>query len=262
MHILNETEEISMNNDTAHAILDSAIENGIIYNVDFVAAKDGLNHTFEIAARAVQNVFLSNRDTPTEESDSEIYYGVSSGLLNFPSKKFSKLLADSPTSVVVDAANALVAEWSPVAVKLKAAKVLITKTRKPSDKPRTTPERTIENTGTCGICGKNVKLDSMGNIVSHGFTIRYGFQEGNCYGVGFKPIEVSGESRECYLEMLKRELVSNETALENVETLYAEKDLRMMRMKLESVVRWLTADIEMFAKLVANWESKPLPIVK
>ena len=253
-----------MTTEQAINILDAAITNGIIYNVDFVAAKERLNRNFELASRDVQQVHLSNRGTDAEESNTAIYYDVSSGLHNFPSKKFVKLLANATASPVLDAANGLVAEWSPVAAKLKAVKPLIIKGRKPSDKPRTTPARTIENTGTCAVCGQNVKLDKGGNIVSHGYRVVYHSHPGNCFGVGYKPIEVSNEGLVAYVEMLENTLTAEKAKLADIPaeiTGYSPeaRKIRAARHNAEQMIRWLTVDIDNRKNDITKWEARPLP---
>jgi len=61
------------------------------------------------------------------------------------------------------------------------------------------PQRTLENTGTCPCCFKNQKLKG-GGMVLHGYRapgLGAGFQ-GNCFGVGYPPFEVSAEGTKAY----------------------------------------------------------------
>jgi len=135
---------------------------------------------------------------------------------------------------------------------VKAAKGRIVKGRKPSTTPRTTPERTIENTGTCGCCGKNVKMDSNGRLVAHGYTIKYGFQSGNCFGVGYEPVEVSDLAIINYSEVLsdyRDDLVARA----------AKTEEDMKRWGIESSIRQVEGDIKYFDKALAAWAPRPLP---
>lgn len=68
-------------------------------------------------------------------------------------------------------------------------------------------ERTRENTGTCGVCGCEHKLDAAGRLVNHGFTRPgHGYIVGNCFGVGYEPFELSSKAVDDYIEVLTKTL--------------------------------------------------------
>jgi hypothetical protein len=73
---------------------------------------------------------------------------------------------------------------------------------------RPTTFRELEGTGTCPCCFQNVKLNTNGRIMRHGWSVSgrrqrgaYGltWHSGPCIGFGFKPFEVSPEGTEALL---------------------------------------------------------------
>lgn len=161
----------------------------------------------------------------------------------------------------VDAAIAFCERWQPLAAKLDAAKKTAIKGRKPSGKPRVTPERTYENTGTCACCRRNVKME-RGKIVMHGFTIRPGFRAGRCVGVGHDPIEVSDEGLRALLRFYTNQLQQAKDAAHAVRAsgkdLHDAKAAANLR-NLDADARWFAARIPEVETLIKAWTPKPLP---
>ena len=249
--------------------LTAAAESGAeVYNVDFTDWKDAANRAFEMASRAVQQIHLDG--DRENKSDTTLYYEMPYGLHNFPSKKFQGLVAKADDTPVRAAALALIAEWKPVADAIKTVKANVIKGRKPSTTPRMTPERTIENTGTCAICGKNVKLKD-GKVVNHGYTVRYGFFEGGCFGVGYEPIETSPAALHDYMSALvgHKDRIIGLNNDESIAFIIAKMDEKTrakrasqpdaIKAGFERDLRMLTADIEMFGKMINEWTARPLP---
>lgn len=228
-----------------------------LYNVDFVELKGWLNRRLDEAHEAAQKAYLKVVHTPGHERSEELqnqYYGtIYPHTLAGWTKKLPK--AASPAfAAALEAFRAVPAEFSPVCEKFLKAKLLVIKSRKPSDRPRVTPERTIDNTGTCSCCGQNVKLDG-GRIVAHGYTIRYGYQSGSCAGVGFAPIEVSADGAKAYLRGLEAFQSRQQAAL--VEATRAGEKKRIW--SIEADLRSLKIDIHHFTRVVADWAPKALP---
>ena len=95
--------------------------------------------------------------------------------------------------------------WAPyiaVAEMLVAVKPFIVKGRKPAENPSENA-RTIDHTGTCGCCNRNIKMNAGSQMWDHGYEIEgrgrgmhggYGYKVGgSCFGVGYEPIEVSSK---------------------------------------------------------------------
>jgi hypothetical protein len=168
---------------------------GMIWNQEHETLKYNIAAAFE----AERNEFKSGdymeivRNSEDRESaENQLYWAypfearhAGAGL-----KKIAKL---DTTNKYVAAFIVLMNRWKALADAQAELKPLIVKGRKPSTEPSKTPPRTLDHTGTCAICGRNVKLSEGGKIVAHGYTIRYGWQQGNCFGVGYDPIEVSPE---------------------------------------------------------------------
>lgn len=173
--------------------IETALASDILYNVDFVELKTRLNRLIETDHEAAQKVYLAVRRGHHENDNLiDAYYGSPAA---HTLKAFAKKLpasTEADTQRALDMWRAIPATYGRAAELLAAAKGRVIKARKPSGKVSATPARTLENTGTCSCCGMNVKLKG-GRIVSHGYTLRWGFQSGVCFGTGYLPIEVSPE---------------------------------------------------------------------
>jgi hypothetical protein len=261
-------------------MIDSAIEAGMIYNVDYKDVKDAANRKLQEGYKvAVVTPYLEGLHQRGEEISPEmceaLYYNgyPQAHTLNARDKGITKLEKTEPNHWMVKAAREYLELVRPVIEKLVIIKGTVIKGRKPSTTPRLTPERTIENTGTCSVCGRNVKLSTEGRIVDHGYTIRYGFQSGNCFGVGFAPIEISDGGAVAYLDALESHKASQEKALpkaveaaealaltqKSFEDNREQRAVRNAPRSIETAIRHLGLDIEMFTKIVAEWDAKPLP---
>lgn len=208
---------------TAIDALFAAHANGTIYNVDFKDWKDSANRAYERAhGELVREPFFNGgKYEQRTERERDIEDAISYGLHQFPSKKLMKLiegrLSETP---MISAVIELITIWKPVSDTAKALKPMVVMGRKPSTDPRKTPERTLDNTGTCSdpMCSRNVKLRKDSKITDHGYTIRWGFQSGNCFGVDYDPIEVSTEGLVAVKESCER---GRDNLLKNIATLEA-----------------------------------------
>lgn len=262
-------------------IIEASLEAGVIYNTEFQTVKSDVNRTLErMWSERVDQVYLGvdydSRDA--EFGEARALYGMDCcpSIHTFENRvrKVAKIAAKCDHALVADAA-ALLEEVRPVVEKMVALKEMIVKGRRPSANPRKTPERTLDNTGTCAICGKNVKLKD-GKIVAHGYTVRYGFFQGGCFGIGYAPIETSAEGAEAYLAALighKDRIIANNTddAIAATVERMSDKErrgrsdetmTRIVRASNDSTIRMLTSDIETFGRIINTWEAKPLPGTK
>lgn len=240
-------------------IIKTALDSGSIYNVDYQDVKSSASSAFDHSRDVIRSAFFhagayKNRTPQETEIDNSIGYNLTA----FPSKKLVKLLSNAERTEFVAAVEVLVAEWKPVSDNLKALKPMVVKGRKPSETPRMTPERTLENTGTCSVCGRNVKLRD-GKIVDHGFALRFGFRNGMCPGVGFDPIEVSPEGLHAYQDLLVRTKQCHEGTLAAVDSITDVRKRVTVRMNAEQMVRWLEKDIEDVTYRIIDWKASPLP---
>ncbi len=82
--------------------------------------------------------------------------------------------------------------WTPARDILAQAKAVAVKGRRNLDPSelKTLP-RTVDGTGTCGCCERNVKLDDRDRMVDHGFQVVANERSGKCPGVGLGPVEIT-----------------------------------------------------------------------
>lgn len=242
---LTSTTEIDMNID---AILDAAV----IYSADYAAVKAALNKALEQAKARASDVYLAIpfEDRCTDELSGQYYGTIYPHTLPGWLKKLPKTV--SPTHARALEAYRSIGYYAPICAKFVAAKARVVKARKPSTTPRKTPARTLDNTGTCACCGTNVKL-ARGVIVAHGYTIRWGFQSGSCFGVGYRPIEVSDEGLRAALSGYERTLGFARLSLEyNALT-------RRERRELESRVNGAANAVKHYEAKIKEWAPRALP---
>ena len=224
-----------------------------LYNVDFRDAKDALTRLFRKEHEAqVREPFMWNgRYESLPEEVHALDWDHDWSLHRVPGlqKKVRACEADDPclTAMVL-----FLNDWEDAAATLAAAKKDVIKGRKPSTTPRKTKERTLENTGTCPCCGKNVKMLG-GRMVDHGFTLYHGFRNGNCFGVNRDPWELSPQGKIDFIAALRAH--RDHVAAQPV------KDDRERRGR-DQMVRWINQDIDYHQNLVSKWEAQPLPGTK
>lgn len=251
------------------------IEAGLIYNVDWKDLKESINRQLEKGFKAVTSVpYLAlpqvegdgsfNRGVHWDIVDA-LYYGQGPQIHANMQNKIAKLEKKHADHWMVKAAREYADAVLPIIEDANKIKATITKTRKPRETESMTPERTIENTGTCAVCGRNVKRDKGGRIVAHGYTLRWGFQQGNCAGVGYQPIEISSEGAVNYLGRLRDALIQAETDVERLQQTPSAERTKAERGELvraEATVRYAPRDITRFEKIIAEWEATDLPDAK
>ncbi len=235
-----------------------------LYNVDFVAAKDALNRHFEeeYEEQVRKPFFWSGRYENLPQEVNELDWADWS-LHRVPGlqKKVRACKADDPclTAMIL-----FLNDWDAAAATLAASKKDAIKGRKPSTTPRKSKIRTIENTGTCPCCGRNIKLRYDGKMVDHGFRLQYGFRNGMCPGVGELPWEVSPEGK---AKMVKAFLHHLTKLREDVEFLQCEPDADPRQVqrdlaRVESEIRYFTRSVELATKEIEAWTKQPLPGTK
>lgn len=231
--------------------IETALAAEVIYNVDFVELKSQLNRLIDKADRAAHDAYLAAaRGNRERDVLMDAYYGSP---MAHTLKSFAKKLPATAPAELMPALTLwrqMVVDFTPAAEALQAAKGRVLKARKPSATPRKTPERTIENTGTCPCCGQNVKLNA-GRLVAHGYTIRWGFQSGNCFAVGLRPIEVSPEGLTAAIAAYERQL--------GVARLELEYGNRRQRAHADGNIRGIEGALKAYRRALADWAPRALP---
>lgn len=270
--------------------LAAAEEAGLIYNVDWNDTKDSFNRWIDDTKRAwaEANIETIRRDGGKYN---DFYYGTpyANQLPNFVKKIEAKLtkLGYTNDAVLKDLLERLTPMVVP-AQTLIALKAKIKMGRKPSDDPTKTPERTLDHTGTCGVCKRNHKRHLVtgqymeGSLVQHGYNVKWHQFVGGCFGVGYQPVEVDPKVLFDYRDMLQRVLTSNEEALADLPSIkefkhpnaYQSHDTRKVTQedgylfktayeRAENEITWritsLKNEIERLTQEITDWKPRTLP---
>lgn len=145
-------------------------------------------------------------------------------------------------------------------------------------------ERTLENTGSCPCCFRNIKLDhhdeggvDVPTMVLHGYQRPgNGSVEGECLGRRRKPFEVSAEGTILLLGITESQraraaaYLASLRAGEETQILQGQKMLTPTSAewgqavlsaiaRVENEVRGLTSEIALLSWLIDTWKACPLP---
>lgn len=250
--------------DDLKSALENAIDAGEIYNVDFNEWKYQANiWGLNVDMTNLQDKYLDIPYEDRDASDSDIYYGVSGAtILTFPTKKLISLIEESDSELANGVREAII-KWAPICEMFKTLKPMIIKGRKPSG---STPARTLENTGTCACCGKNIKMNDEGKLVDHGYTTDRGYRNGQCIGTHKRPIEVSDEGLLAMATALIHTISHEQIGLVN-QTSKLRKSSNMDDVAttntaihhITTTIRWATEDYNGTIKRIGEWKPLPLP---
>ena len=237
-----------------------------LYNTEYKDAKYWLDRAIDEAWKEqVQKPYLWGKGGDNAESDLDMYLGSVSYLRDVLSR-LKKLGKCKPTTNLskyssrkfqdVDpecvAAILKVLEGAyPVALMVQELKSQGVKGRKPSKPSKAKLEALAKEAAkrTCPCCFRAMALDNHGKVVRHGWQEaggrrvgQYGnaWHVGECFGVGYKPFEVSCDGTKGYLDWLQAVLKDEEEALERLnarpsEMHYEKRVRRNMRWESEIV---------------------------
>lgn len=264
----NMTDIFNTKRDQAALVtLSASLEAGIIHNADYNDLKYSINRALE----AAWNTFVTQPYLAVDYDKRQTIYGpvvvdnlyCGSGpqIHNLKSvlKRIAKVEKADPECDLLPKAIELCDAIEPIINDMNTLKGMVVKGRKPSTEPRKTPERTLENTGTCGICGHNVKMNN-GKLVAHGFTLTWGSRNGNCFGVGYEPHEVSKKAVVAFLQDLTVELARIERAQLTLDNnVLSEAKINEARRTLDYQKRNIDGYIKHFEKSAREWVAKLLP---
>jgi hypothetical protein len=143
--------------------------------------------------------------------------------------------------------------------------------------------RSRENTGTCGVCWGNFKLDA-GRMVLHGYQRPgWGHVLGQCSAVRMQPLETSPATAEYWLEKhLRPQLRGEERTLDRIDhdevsEILIGRDpkksndwvkrgepmfvmhLRHMRDNCARTIENLKVDIKLYETILKAWKIRPMP---
>jgi hypothetical protein len=152
-------------------------------------------------------------------------------------------------------------------------------------------ETTTRHIGTCGACGRSIKVRN-GTLVHHGYERPgYGYIEGDCFGVHYEPHEVSPKCAQDFLTVLSRNCESTKYSIDNLpnrtqmmvnrgtarnpqfETYHKdstntlevhrfEKALEALKRELEVRLRQIQLEIKRVEDTLVGWAPKDLVTVE
>jgi hypothetical protein len=229
-------------------------EGEIVYNSDFNKLKERTGKAVRKAQRIVKDIYLGldrdgeERNSPVVEDN--LYYGnFYFHQLGSFRKKIDKVVKGFGECETTKVAELVYEDLLPMCELILDLKKRAVKTRKPSSKVNPNA-RTLENTGTCGCCGKNVKMED-GKLVDHGFEIHgWGHRVGSCFGVGYEPVEISPKAMVEYLAYLEATL--ERLRDEEPQSIVQEQRIEGQIWGTEGHVNYLKPRIE-------NWKASELP---
>jgi hypothetical protein len=160
---------------------------------------------------------------------------------------FKELSAEEKNAIL-----AVANKWQEIALLFEQVLPLIVAGRKPGERKK--PARTLKNTGTCAICGQNVKLDIAGKIVNHGYIVAEREFKGYCEGWGRKPWEISPQGA---IDYITNYLTPTKLRLEKESKIFVWS-VEVHR-RIASDLGETLNQISYFEKRVATWEKKELP---
>lgn len=270
--------------------LEQALAAGIIYNTEYKDAYSYLSRASEDAFDLATAPFRGG-DTKWEQNDPRWYtvYHPSFANAGGAVKKLLKFKGKEPR---VDALLPVLEEAAQLVELTKKVKPLIKKGRKPNPN-YIPPDET--NTGMCAICQHRQKLTKVQAMVDHGFRISdglhyFGSRVGHCFGVNYKPYELSCEANKKFVIYLQAELKRTEEHLAELKsgeiaelhvvleerrafntiktpkTLHRDvpeeknafdRELERRVYSAEQQISYLKSDIKGQEKLIREWVSRP-----
>jgi hypothetical protein len=197
INIVIDDERINQKFIDAQNTMNEALNNKIIYNVEFNDLKAKFAKVIGYVFSKLTNKYYQDVD---EDTQMLILYSRPESISTV--KSFRNKLK-RPNHVPKEYAD-MVNVFYPITVNMDELKKFVVKGRRPSGKIA------IENPNkiimTCPCCGRKIAVGTNDRMVNHGFQRPgYGWLVGNCIGVNHKPLEVSDEGLRYMVELLTNE---------------------------------------------------------
>ena len=264
-----------------------ALENKFIRNVDYQTLKQRISNALDSERDAVPDRI--GRPGPDDGDWREGFYEVVylipyqlSHIRTIPKRlpqvvaRLGEAAKHPKIAVAVDAVSRMYERWEPILAAMETLKPFIIKGRTPREVPA--DARTLDNTGTCSCCNRNIKLKDL-KIVDHGYQLMEG-RVGQCPGVGHYALEVSSEGVEHLQDIFKKRLEKRNKYLNLLEADKVEEIPYQLGRKLEMVgrddsrfasvrneklrltqqeIQMLEREINRLGEVVDNWKPRLLP---
>jgi hypothetical protein len=156
-----------------------------VFKVDVDEVKRPLSVVYGNERDVLMSLWIAEyRDGTDDEAQSALYHDLPFELRHLYGKKYQKLIADTPEGKMRAAIVEMAERMRP---RFDAVQELIArqqKGRKPSAPKKVIDTRT-QLRAVCPCCFRQHAVRGpSGVLVNHGYTLGYGFQNGNCTGAG------------------------------------------------------------------------------
>jgi hypothetical protein len=278
------------------AVLEQGLADKKIWNVQLNDAKYRISHGIDEAAEFYANPFYEQRRNERDNWDSnDPRFDISMFMNTTSAPKLLRNLEkkngyNNPTILTY---MEFLREVVQIGTLIKALKPYVVKGRRPVEKTEEQLRDETFNTGMCAICARRQKLEMSLGMVMHGYQMsdynHAGYRIGKCFGVGYKPYELSNEANVTFAPVLanhRRDIINaiktyksgkitevevkrdkweggkrveyivTFTKAENPREFQSEIDTRIAR--LESEQRMVESDIKTNKAKIDNWTAQPL----
>lgn len=156
----------------------------VVYKTEVDLLKHHFTRTFERDWENVKDTkHLKVPQSNQSSSDTALYFAAPYEVRHWYGKKFDKTLQDTPDSEFKDATVSHRNRWRPLYQALQDLIARQVKGRKPVERTKKVIGTRKQLRAVCPCCFKDHAVQG-GRLVAHGYTLDYGFQNGNCRGVG------------------------------------------------------------------------------
>lgn len=280
------------------AILEKGLADKKIWNVQLTDAKFRISNDIDKAAEFYANPFYEQRRNERDSWDSnDPRFDISMFMNTGSAPKLLRNLEkkngyNNPTILEY---MEFLREVVAIGTLIKALKPYVVKGRRPVEKTEEQLRDETFNTGMCAICARRQKLEMSLKMVMHGYQMsdynHAGYRIGKCFGVGYKPYELSNEANVAFAPVLENHRAGIASAIKTLKVgaitevdvkkdkwdgsvgkrveytvtytkaanpveFAHEIELRIAR--LESELRMVKDDIKTNKAKIDNWSAQPL----
>jgi hypothetical protein len=167
--------------ETVRNTISALIDKEIVYKVEVDDLKYAFNYAFEkdwVTVKDTKHLSVDRAKRP--KTDNDLYYAAPYEVRHWYGNKFSTFLDGVPPSEFKDAAMSHRNRWRPLYIALKDLIARQTKGRRPAE-PKKVVDTRIQLRAICPCCFREQAVN-VNLMVSHGYTLDYGFQNGICSG--------------------------------------------------------------------------------
>lgn len=247
----------------------------LVYKTEVDDAKYHLANVFDAEKRKIGEAF-THAGQWQNLSEAERKVDLPYELRHLFGKKFIKSIDDAKAALgrstpYLDAVGHMVSDLSPLHTLMQNLIARQVKGRRPAESTKKIIGTRTQLRAICPICFRQHAVDGQ-NMVSHGFTLRYGFQQGICSGyrrphfgteAGRAVTEKAAADNAAHAEALRRnaaKILSGESAIAlrdrngNVIENPTQRDRIIASSQLEGQAGQTEAYVRFLQNQLANWQ--------